>query len=657
MPELRRALGWDDACLALLIAAGSTAFATAQLGASPWAGLLVLPLFAVSVPHVAHGIRRHLPRVMTGLLVTTLLFGLVWVLYPVLPQAAVRVVPRVLGFALGVLALAFLAGSSAWKPSAPALPAGLGLMTVAAYNPDASIVVPVAVGALAVFLYLAGPKAWPRAMRLGVFAATSLTLAFGIIRALPWAQPKVEAAAASVLNAGLETSSGLNLDSTTRLGDVQRLALSRRVALRVFTPRPQKLRARVFTRFDGARWSVENGAPARELVEAAPPPADRRGWLDALPGRSLSVPGAAVPDGAVPTQVLQLVPTDKALPAPVGVKLVRVSGAGVGIDRDGLLTPSRGSGVEIYGLLSDPLDHGGEATAEALAVPSETDPRLRELASRLADGAAPEERVRRTVDHLGRECRYSLEVGRFRTRQPIAEFLFEKKRGYCEYFASAAALLLRLEGVPTRFVTGYNVPGAEWARDHYVVRESDAHAWIEAWLPGRGFVEVDPTPADQYAEAHASERGWAAWEWAQARWSELMARLRAGDPVAAARWALGRLGVPLALLGLALGARRFLRRGGKRSGGPARTAPEDRLPRELARLLERLDRHWTRHGAPRPRSRAPLEHLEALPPEKTGGDASRRVVSALYAARFAGVRIPPEDVLVLVRLLDEGGIR
>ena len=337
MLELRRGFGWDEACLGLLIAAGSAAFASAQLGARPWAGLLVLPFFAVRVPRVPEGVRHGMTRVMAALLAATLVFGLLWALYPVLSEAVVRIVPRVLGLALIALALAFLAGSAAWRPSVPALPSALGLMTIAAYNPTAPIALPVAVGGVAVFFHLVGPRAWPRALRLGLVAALCVVLAAVIVRALPWAQPKVEAAAASVIDAGLLTSSGLNLDSTTRLGDVERLALSRKVALRVFTPRPQKLRARVFTRFDGLRWSAEAGPPARSLVEGPTPRPGSLGWLEALPGRSLLVPGATVPDDAVSTQVLQLEPTDKALPAPRGVRLVRVSGAGVAIGRDGLL--------------------------------------------------------------------------------------------------------------------------------------------------------------------------------------------------------------------------------------------------------------------------------------------------------------------------------
>lgn len=88
---------------------------------------------------------------------------------------------------------------------------------------------------------------------------------------------------------------------------------------------------------------------------------------------------------------------------------------------------------------------------EALELPKSTDARVHELATQLGQGtSSPERRLRRTVSYFQNEYHYALKVGNFRTSQPVAEFLFEKKQGYCEYFAGAAAVLLRLEGVSTR---------------------------------------------------------------------------------------------------------------------------------------------------------------------------------------------------------------
>src|SRR6185295_16804759 len=91
---------------------------------------------------------------------------------------------------------------------------------------------------------------------------------------------------------------------------------------------------------------------------------------------------------------------------------------------------------------------------------------------------------------------------------------FEKRQGWCQYFASAGALLLRLEGVPTRFVSGFRLRSGLLRGGHYVVREADAHAWIEVWLPGNGWVEADPTPSAAYEAAHGGlDEGWLAEAW------------------------------------------------------------------------------------------------------------------------------------------------
>ncbi len=76
---------------------------------------------------------------------------------------------------------------------------------------------------------------------------------------------------------------------------------------------------------------------------------------------------------------------------------------------------------------------------------------------------------------------------------PLDEFLFESRRGYCEHFASAFASLMRHLGVPARLVVGYQ--GGRWnpAGGYLIVRRSDAHAWSEVWRPDRGWIRVDPT--------------------------------------------------------------------------------------------------------------------------------------------------------------------
>ena len=75
------------------------------------------------------------------------------------------------------------------------------------------------------------------------------------------------------------------------------------------------------------------------------------------------------------------------------------------------------------------------------------------------------------------------------------EFLFDLKTGYCEYYASAFAILMRAAGIPARIVTGYQGGFWQQSSEYLLIRQSDAHAWVEVWLPETGWTRIDPTAA------------------------------------------------------------------------------------------------------------------------------------------------------------------
>jgi len=124
------------------------------------------------------------------------------------------------------------------------------------------------------------------------------------------------------------------------------------------------------------------------------------------------------------------------------------------------------------------------------------DPRIAGLA-RSVTAAAPDDaaRARALERYLRTEFTYSLDSSSAGAADPLADFLFTSRAGHCEYFASAMAVLLREMSIPSRVVTGFlggtPNPLTKWL----VVRGSDAHAWVEAWIPGQGWTTFDPTPA------------------------------------------------------------------------------------------------------------------------------------------------------------------
>jgi hypothetical protein len=80
-------------------------------------------------------------------------------------------------------------------------------------------------------------------------------------------------------------------------------------------------------------------------------------------------------------------------------------------------------------------------------------------------------------------------------KEPVDDFLFNTKRGFCEHYASSFVFLMRAAGVPARIVTGYQGGEINPNGNYLIVRQSDAHAWAEVWLQDKGWMRVDPTAA------------------------------------------------------------------------------------------------------------------------------------------------------------------
>jgi protein-glutamine gamma-glutamyltransferase len=97
---------------------------------------------------------------------------------------------------------------------------------------------------------------------------------------------------------------------------------------------------------------------------------------------------------------------------------------------------------------------------------------------------------------LKRNYKYTLNLTWTPGAQPISTFLFDSKSGHCVYFASAMAILLRSAGIPTRLVNGFLMGEYNPVGGDYIIRESDAHSWVEVYIPRRGWIEFDPTPPD-----------------------------------------------------------------------------------------------------------------------------------------------------------------
>lgn len=107
----------------------------------------------------------------------------------------------------------------------------------------------------------------------------------------------------------------------------------------------------------------------------------------------------------------------------------------------------------------------------------------------------PRQIAQRIQTYLRTNFTYSLDLDQAGKNDPILFFLKTSRRGHCEFFAGSMVLMLRASNIPARIVTGYR--GGEWNQSdrYFTVRQSDAHAWVEAYIEGQGWVQYDPTPA------------------------------------------------------------------------------------------------------------------------------------------------------------------
>ena len=234
-------------------------------------------------------------------------------------------------------------------------------------------------------------------------------------------------------------------------------------------------RGPVLWNFDGRTWSQPHwlrGVPAA-AVESAPTRWDYEVQIE-------------------PTDRRQLVSLDLPLSAPEGTQL--------GLDH-GMYAAAPLGTLSRWRMQSAPVQTY-EAQLRptlrrvALALPEGFNPRTLALSRQWRNEAGSDDAaiVRRAMAWISAEFVYTLDTPLL-GRHAVDEFLFEQKRGFCEHYSSAFVVLMRGAGIPARVVTGYVGGYRNPVGNYWLVRRSDAHAWAEVWLPGPGWVRVDPTAA------------------------------------------------------------------------------------------------------------------------------------------------------------------
>ena len=253
------------------------------------------------------------------------------------------------------------------------------------------------------------------------------------------------------------------------------------------------------------------------------------------------------------------------------------------------------------------------------------------LARRLAAGAAtPYAFVERVYRYLQQGYHYELNAPR--SPYPIETFLFDAKYGYCQQFAGAMALLLRMGGVPARVAVGFTPGSYNSSSGEWVVNDLGAHAWVEAWFPGYGWVPFNPTPsATSSPLAHPAAGA------SRAAAPRAGAKLRGATaaPVAGSH-AAGGSTPPIA----AIVAGMLVLMGGL--GGAAvavRRRRRTREPPSSDELLAELERALRRTSLPL----APAMTLAQLERKFRRSSGAAGYVRAVAQARYAATREPPSS--------------
>lgn len=318
--------------------------------------------------------------------------------------------------------------------------------------------------------------------------------------------------------------SGLNLQPTlihgfsdnVSLGDIGRIKLSRAVVMRVqvrgdpWQVQGVKWRGIALTEFDGHRWSSQQNHPR-------PFRSDSNGWF------SLPLPSELHPAGTLPVTyrvILEPVATDAVF---VAAEVAQVRG---GFREPGsrtrgylvldstrsLLNPFHNFarvGYEAVSFLprvapetlrsSSPV-YPREVRAKYLQLPPQ-DPRLPQLAREVTRSATNTyDKASMLELFLRTKFGYTLDLPDTPQADPLAHFLFERKKGHCEYFASSMAVMLRTLGIPSRLANGFLTGEYNDVGNDYIVRARDAHSWVEVYFPGYGWYPFDPTPPDNESQ-------------------------------------------------------------------------------------------------------------------------------------------------------------
>ncbi|MSP26174.1 MAG: DUF3488 domain-containing protein [Myxococcales bacterium] len=266
------------------------------------------------------------------------------------------------------------------------------------------------------------------------------------------------------------------------------------------------------------------------------------------------------------------------------------------------------------------------------ALPRDLPARIGELAASWVAGKTTDlERAQTIAHNLRSDYGYDLNSPSGASPQPLDDFLFVSRRGHCEFFSTALAVMLRTLDIPTRAVTGFVGGTYNKYGEFYAVRQGDAHSWVEVFIDGKGWLTLDATPPGSAMPQSAIEGTLAGlrdfFEAASQRWDhhvlgyDLDQQAGLLDAVRPHAWPVTRLldapkkrvfGVSLGVAVAMLSAYYLLKRKRAQKKAEAGKQDEPEHAATAARLYRMLDRAMASAGIGRAASLPPLRHALSL---------------------------------------------
>lgn len=442
-------------------------------------------------------------------------------------------------------------------------------------------------------------------------------LAFGALTAAglallaTWSLPRLhDAMIARMMQRAEQSRTGFS--DSMWLGAMDGMLQSDRVVMRLRGPAPPLLRGVVLSQYGQGRWEANPEDLLPEVVETS---SERQGQ---------------------PTEI-ELAGRTQRYFLPLGARDVAVSSGVYERDRLGVARPSPNLQAKRVWFSQGELPSAPPPALGDLHVPRKIAPELQSILERWgASGLPPREALERIQARLLADYRYSLESTRSPGVDPVVDFLKNHKEGHCEYFAAAFTLLARTARVPARVVAGYRVSERS-PFGYMIVRERNAHSWVEVYLDDR-WQSYDPTPAGDLAAAAPATT-----PWLSALFDGLRTSWEAADDWFGRRSAFE---LSLALVTL-LGALVLVR--AWRSRGEARPSEVVEQPLELLALWSALRQAGL--------ERAPQDTLgttarKVASSERLGPEVREEVVTALRRYeqyRYGGLGTPAEALDAISR--------